>query len=80
MTSHARVFRSGNSQAVRLPKEVAYPPHVRDLIVRRDGDRLILEPAPMRSFSSTFWSVIGSVPDFERPPQVPQKRGPLFPW
>jgi len=63
-TTHARIFKSGNSQAVRIPKELAYPPHVHDLVARRDGDRLILEPAPSRFFSDAFWSAIGSVPEF----------------
>ena len=40
-TTHARIFISGNSQAIRVPKSLAYPPHVHDLVVRRDGDRLI---------------------------------------
>jgi len=78
-TTHARIFTSGNSQAIRVPKGLAYPQHGHDLVVRRDGDRLILEPAPVQDFSAAFWSLIGSLPDHERPPQVPQQRAPLFP-
>lgn len=77
--THARIFKSGNSQAVRLPKELAYPPHVHDLVARRDGERLILEPAHSRTFSPAFWSAIGSLPEFKRPPQVPQQRETIFP-
>jgi len=53
-TTHARIFISGNSQAIRVPKSLAYPPHGHDLVVRRDGDRLIFEPAPVQDFSAAF--------------------------
>jgi len=53
-TTHARIFISGNSQAIRVPKGLAYPPHGHDLVVRRDGDRLIFEPAPVQDFSAAF--------------------------
>ncbi|HEY4563477.1 MAG TPA: type II toxin-antitoxin system VapB family antitoxin, partial [Thermoanaerobaculia bacterium] len=39
----AKVFQSGNSQAVRLPKELRFPPEVKEVAIRRQGDRLILE-------------------------------------
>lgn len=38
----ARVFRSGNSQAVRLPKEFRF--EVDEVEVSREGDALILRP------------------------------------
>ena len=71
---HTRVFQNGNSQAVRIPKEVAFPPHVREVLVHREGDRLIIEPAPVRTFSTDFLSALGQWPDFERPPQTRQER------
>ncbi len=74
-----RVFRSGNSQAVRLPREIAFPTHVRDLIAHRDGDRLILEPAPGGEFPAAFWDCLGQLPDFQRPPQAAQQRDVHFP-
>lgn len=39
------VFRSNQSQAVRLPKDVAFPEGVRDVAILRDGDRRIIVPA-----------------------------------
>ena len=78
-TSVVRVFRSGNSQAVRLPRDLAFPPHVHELVARRDGDRLVLEPAPGGEFPQSFWDALGQAPDFQRPPQVTQQRGDLFP-
>lgn len=71
-TTFVRVFRSGNSQAVRLPREVAFPAHCRELVAHRDGDRLILEPAPAGSFPDEFWAALGQAPDFARPPQILQ--------
>ncbi len=45
MTSvrHARVFRNGRNQAVRIPREFEF--EVEDVIIRKQGNRLILEPA-----------------------------------
>jgi antitoxin VapB len=39
-----RQFRAGNSQAVRLPATVAFPPK-NELIVTREGDKIIVQPA-----------------------------------
>ena len=39
-----RTFRSGNSEAVRLPKNVAFGEHV-ELVIVRSGDVLTLYPA-----------------------------------
>ena len=42
-----RVFRNGRNQAVRIPREFEFPGE--EAIMRKDGDRLILEPAPPKS-------------------------------
>ena len=39
------LFRSNRSQAVRLPKDVAFPDDVRHVTVRRDGNQRIVVPA-----------------------------------
>jgi antitoxin VapB len=39
-----RTFRSGNSEAVRLPKDVAFGENV-ELVIVRSGDVLTLYPA-----------------------------------
>lgn len=41
-----RTFRSGNSEAVRLPKEIAFGDNV-ELVVVRSGDVVTLYPAAM---------------------------------
>lgn len=41
----ATVFKSNRSQAVRLPKAVAFPDDVKELRVIREGNGLLLVPA-----------------------------------
>lgn len=43
--SRTRLFQSNRSQAVRLPKDVAFPAGVREVVIRRDGDRRVIQPA-----------------------------------
>ena len=62
----AKVFWTGRSQAVRLPKEFRFSTD--EVLVRREGDAVVLEPADewpddwVRSFT-------GAPEDFGRPPQ-----------
>ena len=51
MPQFAKVFRSGNSQAVRLPKDFRFD--VEELEVSREGDAVILRP---RQDASTRWA------------------------
>jgi antitoxin VapB len=44
---HVKLFRNGRNQAVRIPREFELPGS--DAIMRRDGERLIIEPAPPKS-------------------------------
>ena len=44
---HVRLFRNGRNQAVRIPRELELPGN--EAIIRKDGDRLVIEPAPPRS-------------------------------
>jgi antitoxin VapB len=39
------VFLSNRSQAVRLPKDVAFPAGVKEVTVLRDGKRRVIVPA-----------------------------------
>jgi antitoxin VapB len=52
----AKVFRTGRSQAVRLPKEFRF----RDLVVaiHKEGESVILEPIRKSSWPRGFWSRI----------------------
>ena len=42
-----RLFKNGQNQAVRIPREFELPGH--EAIMRRDGERLIIEPVAGRS-------------------------------
>ena len=39
------VFQSNRSQAVRLPKDVAFPEGTREVTVLRDGKRRVIVPS-----------------------------------
>jgi antitoxin VapB len=39
------LFQSNRSQAVRLPKDVAFPPGVKAVTVMRDGASRVIAPA-----------------------------------
>jgi antitoxin VapB len=43
----ARLFRNGRSQAVRIPREFEIPGS--EVIIHKEGDRLVIEPAAPRS-------------------------------
>ena len=51
------IFQSNRSQAVRLPKEVAFPEKVKQVTVIRDGKRRIL--APSESLWDDFFDAPG---------------------
>lgn len=40
-----KIFKSNRSQAVRLPKEVAFPESVRDVEITAIGNKRIIAPA-----------------------------------
>ena len=44
---HVKLFRNGRNQAVRIPREFEF--RGEDAIMRKEGERLIIEPAPPRS-------------------------------
>jgi antitoxin VapB len=44
---HVKLFKNGRNQAVRIPREFELPGE--DAIMRKEGDRLIIEPTPPRS-------------------------------
>jgi antitoxin VapB len=44
---HVKLFKNGRNQAVRIPREFELPGE--DAIIRKEGERLIIEAAPPRS-------------------------------
>ncbi len=78
MTERAKIFTNGGSQAVRLPKSVRFPKSQREVLVRKSGKRVILEPVD--EWPEEFLEVIGScAEEIERPKQTPllKKRNPF---
>jgi antitoxin VapB len=69
MSQRAKLFKSGGSQAVRLPKEFRFE-GAEEVLVRRKGDQVILEPLK-RTWSRKFLDLAGSSPDFPYPAEPP---------
>ena len=73
----ARVFKSGNSQAVRLPKQFRF--HVKEVEILRRGREIVLRE-PKRNLGQAF-AALGAMPeDFMangRQDSAPQKRDEL---
>ncbi len=63
---HAKVFWSGGSQAVRLPKECRLPGV--EVLVHRSGRKLVLEPLPEADDWAGFWEQL-------KPLEEPIRRG-----
>ncbi|MFP3939880.1 MAG: antitoxin [Thermoanaerobaculia bacterium] len=71
----AKVFWSGHSQAVRLPKSFRFDPETEEVVIRREGEKVILEPVTPSQWPEDFWEAFGDMPEgFERPAQVRQVR------
>ena len=54
-----KLFKNGRNQAVRIPREFELPGE--DAIMRKDGQRLILEPAPPQS----LLAILSDLPTLE---------------
>lgn len=52
----AKVFRKGRSQAVRLPKDFRFDGD--EVLIRREGEAVILEPIPRRTWPKGYWQRI----------------------
>ncbi len=46
--TNTKLFKNGNSQAVRIPAELAYSSWDIDLVIERKGDELRIRPAARR--------------------------------
>ncbi len=49
---HVKLFKSGRNQAVRIPRGMELPGE--DVIIRREGAKLIIEPAGLMSLLEAF--------------------------
>ena len=71
-SDRAKLFQNGGSQAVRLPQAFRFPEGATEVVIRRDGRRVILEP--LDEWSEDFESILGAWPDeIARPPTSPQR-------
>ena len=86
MPQFAKVFRSGNSQTVRLPKDFRFD--VEEVEISREGDAVILRPrrdvstrwaslrtAVDRAFSPTFMADGRQQPDNQSRPELDEAFG-----
>jgi antitoxin VapB len=80
MSARAKIFQNGGSQAIRLPKACRFPDDQIEVVVRRSGKRVILEPVD--EWSDSFRSALGGWhEEIERPQQrpIPNKKNPFEP-
>jgi antitoxin VapB len=64
---HVKLFRNGRNQAVRIPREFELPGE--DAIMRKEGDRLIIEPTLPRSLLALLTTLSPIEEDF---PPIPE--------
>jgi antitoxin VapB len=68
------LFKSNKTQAVRLPKDVAFPDDVREVTIVKDGQRRIIAPA------DSSWDEFFAAPGIDLGPREqpgPQARDSL---
>jgi len=67
-----KLFKNGRNQAVRIPREFELPGE--DALMRKEGDRLVIEPAPRKSLLevlATFETLDEEFPEVEDLPPDP---------
>jgi len=59
---HVKVFKNGRNQAVQIPREFEFSSE--EAIMRKEGDRLIIEPAPPKSLLAVLATLTPLRDDF----------------
>ena len=63
----AKVFWTGRSQAIRLPKEMRLATD--EVLIGRDGARLVIEPVEVErdlmGWPLAWWELAGAAPEFD---------------
>ena len=59
-----RVFKSGNSMAVRIPKELAFVDGAQDVEIERVGNTLVLRPVVQETIGDLTPILLMFSPDF----------------
>ena len=66
---HVKLFKNGRNQAVRIPREFELPGE--DAIIRKEGDRLIIEATKPRSLLAVLASLETLEDDFPAIEELP---------
>jgi len=66
---HVKIFKNGRNRAVRIPREFEFPGE--DAIMRKEGKRLVIEPAPPKSLLAVLESLKPLDEDFPPIPDSP---------
>lgn len=73
-SQRAKVFWTGKSQAVRLPKEFRFA--TAEVEIHREGERVVLQATSIRrdakGWPLAWWALAGAAPEFE----VGERRAP----
>lgn len=59
---HVKVFKNGRNQAIRIPREFEFSGD--EAIMRKEGDRLVIEPAPPKSLLAVLATLAPLDEDF----------------
>ena len=62
---YVRLFRNGRNQAIRIPREFELPGD--EAILRREGDRLVIEPVVKRGLLATLATLAPIEEEFADP-------------
>ncbi|QYU66653.1 AbrB/MazE/SpoVT family DNA-binding domain-containing protein [Leptolyngbya sp. 15MV] len=76
----AKLFRNGRNQAVRIPVEFELPGQ--EVLLRREGERLVIEPVPQNSLAALLasWRDLDEdLPEINDPPP-PASDDPFADW
>ena len=66
---HVKIFKNGRNQAIRIPREFELSGE--EAIMRKEGDRLIIEPAPPKSLLAVLATLAPLDEDFPPIPDLP---------
>jgi antitoxin VapB len=66
---HVKLFKNGRNQAVRIPRELELPGE--DAIMRKEGNRLIIEAVPPRSLLKLLATLEPIEEDFDPIDELP---------
>ncbi len=66
---HVKLFKNGRNQAVRIPREFELPGE--DAVMRKDGERLIIEAVPPKSLLAVLATLTPLDEDFPAMPELP---------